>query len=398
LKTFDYAVIGSGIVGVSVAYHLMLQNPSAKVVILEKETNPFRHQTSHNSGVIHAGIYYKPGSLKSKFCIDGMHKTYEFCKKNNIEYNQCGKIISASSNSELDWLHNLYENADKETLSLKLLTKKQIRSIEPNLNSYEGIFSPKTGIINWSIFANSLLEKFITLGGEVIFNYLVTDIKEKNSKVFINHKLNSFLTCNELISCGGLQSDRIANMLGIDPEIKIVPFRGDYYLLKKKFNNLFKHLIYPTPNPKMPFLGIHFTKMIDGSMTLGPNASVNFSREDYKRYSLNFHDIQDYLSYRGFWKLVFSNKEFIAKELLTSISKSFYLRQCQRYYKDISINDLLPFKAGIRAQAVTKEGILIHDFLLKKVSKCLFILNAPSPAATSSIPIGKYIVDKYYSD
>ena len=398
MKNFDYAIIGSGVVGVSVAYHLKLQNPSARIIILEKESGPFAHQTSHNSGVIHAGIYYKSGTLKSKFCIEGMHNTYDFCKKNNIEYNQCGKIISASSDNELNWLHNLYENADKELLSLKLLTKKQIRSIEPNLQSKEAIYSPKTGIINWSIFANCLLEKFITLGGEVIFNYLVSDIEEKDSKVFINQKSNSFLTCNELISCGGLQSDRIANMLGIDPEIKIVPFRGDYYLLKKKFNNLFKHLIYPTPNPRMPFLGIHFTKMIDGSMTIGPNASINFSREGYKRYSINLNDIQDYLSYKGFWKLIFSNKEFIAKELLTSISKLFYLKQCHRYYQHISIDDLLPFRAGIRAQAVTKKGVPIHDFLLKKVSKCLFILNAPSPAATSSIPIGKYIVEKYYSN
>jgi L-2-hydroxyglutarate oxidase len=392
MDRYDYTIIGSGIVGVSVAYHLKLTQPRAKVILLEKEPVPFLHQTSHNSGVIHAGVYYKPGSLKSKFCIEGLQSTYEFCNQNQIKYFKCGKLIAATNKEEQLRLHALYENSDKNGLSLKLLSKTQIFKKEPNLNSVEALYSPNTGIIDWADFGKCMFEKFRCLGGEVRLGYKVETIEENDSSVNINSNFSRRIETKKLISCGGLQSDRIARMVGLVPQIKIIPFRGDYFLLDKKYNNLFNHLIYPVPNPKMPFLGIHFTKMIDGSMTLGPNASVNFSREDYQRYKLNFNDLKDYLFYGGFWKLIFNHKEFIAKEFLTSFSRFYYLKQCTRYYSGLSLNDIYPFRAGIRAQAVAIDGKPIHDFLFESTDRCLFVLNAPSPAATSSIPIGKYIV------
>jgi len=392
MSHYDYTIIGSGIVGVSVAYHLKLAQPRAKIILLEKEPSPFLHQTSHNSGVIHAGVYYQPGSLKSKFCIEGLQSTYEFCDQNQIKYLKCGKLIAATNKDEQIRLHTLYENSDKNGLSLKLLSKIQVSKIEQNLNCIEAIYSPNTGIINWANFAKCMLDKFRNLGGEVRFEYKVETIEENDSLVKINSYDSERLETKKLISCGGLQSDRIARMVGLAPQVKIIPFRGDYFLLDKKYNNLFNHLIYPVPDPKMPFLGIHFTKMIDGSMTLGPNASVNFSRENYKRFKLDLTDLKDYLFFSGFWKLIFNHKEFILKEFLTSFSRYYYLQQCKKYYTDLSLSELYPFRAGIRAQVVALDGKPIHDFLFESTDRCLFVLNAPSPAATSSIPIGKNIV------
>lgn len=392
MSHYDYTIIGSGIVGVSVAYHLKLDQPRANVLLLEKESSPFLHQTSHNSGVIHAGVYYSPGSLKSKFCIEGLQSTYEFCEQNQIKYSKCGKLIAATNKDEQARLHALFENSDKNGLSLKLLSKTQTSKMEPNLNCTEAIYSPNTGIINWANFGKCMLDKFRDLGGEVRFGYKVETIEENDSLVKINSHDPRRLETKKLISCGGLQSDRIARMVGLVPQVKIIPFRGDYFLLDKKYNNLFNHLIYPVPNPKMPFLGIHFTKMIDGSMTLGPNASVNFSREDYRRFKFDLTDLKDYLLYSGFWKLIFNHKEFIFKEFITSFSRHYYLKQCTKYYAGLASAELYPFRAGIRAQAVALDGKPMHDFLFESTGRCLFVLNAPSPAATSSIPIGKNIV------
>jgi len=392
LKKFDFIIVGSGIVGVSVAYHLKIKNPKAKIVLLEKEKKPFYHQTSHNSGVIHAGIYYKPDSLKSRFCIQGLKKTYDFCNKNGIQYNKCGKLVVASSRDELSELFNLYENSDKNNLNLKLLSKKQLSNKEPNLNAIEAIFSPNTGIIDWANFAKCMLEKFKQMGGYIFFDYEVKKIQDANA-VYVNRGQKDEISGYKLISCGGLQSDRLLKISGIKSKIKIIPFRGDYFLLDNKFNNLFNHLIYPVPNPELPFLGIHFTRTIDGSLILGPNASINFSRENYDRFSINPADVGDYLFFPGFWKLLYKYKKFMFKELLTSFSKNIYLGYAKKYYSDLNPNDLLPFRSGIRAQAVDSDGNLLHDFVFDHTKNCLFVSNAPSPAATSSIPIGDYISD-----
>jgi (S)-2-hydroxyglutarate dehydrogenase len=394
MNRYDYAIIGAGIVGVSVAYQLKAKFPKAKIILLEKEAFPFSHQTSHNSGVVHAGVYYNSGSLKSKFCIDGFRKTYEFCERNNIKYSKIGKLIVASSHEEIEGLHNLYNNADTKRLSLNLISKKKLKNIEPNLTGQEAIFSPNTGIVDWKEFSQCLLKKYLALGGYVRYDFSVVRINESDAEVKINEGIENCISTKRVVSCGGLQSDNISKMIGLESKIKIVPFRGDYYLLRKKYNKLFNHLIYPVPNPKMPFLGIHFTKTINGSMILGPNASINFSRERYGRFDINIPDIADYMFYGGFWKLLFKHKEYLLDEFLTSFSKKVYLNQALKYYNKLNVNELMRYKAGIRAQAITSDGDLVHDFLFQNTKNCLFVLNAPSPAATSSLPIGKYIVDK----
>ncbi len=395
-RTYDYLVIGSGIIGVSVAYHLKLKHKNAKILLLEKESKPFQHQTSHNSGVIHAGIYYKPDSLKSNFCIQGLHDTYNFCDKHNVPYKKIGKLIVATNSDEAEKLNNLFLRAKSLDLNLKLLSKKEVKKIEPNLNSLESFFSPKTGIIDWAFFANVLLKCFVNMGGQVRFDSDVTSINENHQNVVLKcNQLNEKIYGLKLISCGGLQSDRLAKMVGLNPNSKVVPFRGDYYVLHKKFNNLFNHLIYPVPDLKTPFLGVHFTKHINGFMMIGPNASLNFSRESYERYSFNIKDTFDYFLDKGFWKLLFKYKEFMAHELLTSFSRYFYLKDCKRYYSNLRLSDLVSYHAGIRAQTIAKDGSLIDDFLFENTKNSLFVLNAPSPAATSSLPIGKFIADKF---
>ena len=391
---YDYAVIGSGIIGTSVAYNLQKINPRAKIIVLEKEQKPFLHQTSHNSGVIHSGVYYPTGSLKSKYCKLGLEKTYDYCKKNNINFKQCGKLIVATSKNEISELHNIYENGLKNEILLQLISKRKIKALEPNLKAYEAILSPKTGIIDWKEFGESLMHKFISFGGTAHYDFFVRNIVEESSYVSIIDKKNINIKARKMISCGGLQSDRLADMVGIKTNLKVIPFRGDYFKLNKKFNNLFNHLIYPVPDKNMPFLGIHFTKTLDNFLTLGPNATINFSRESYERFFFDFKDIADYIFYKGFWRLISKHKEFVFSEFLTSFFKFYYLQKCSKYYKGISAKDLSPYRSGIRAQAITNDGSLVNDFIFKNTEKCLFVLNAPSPAATSSLPIGETIARK----
>ena len=391
---YDYAVIGAGIIGVSIAYHLQLKYPKAKIIILEKEKTPFYHQTSHNSGVIHSGLYYAPDSQKAEFCKLGLEKTYEFCKSNNVRFDQCGKLIVATNSSEVDDLHKLYANANKNGLSLNLITQSKLKIIEPNIIGNEAILSPKTGIIDWANFGKVLLEKYIVSGGMIKYNFLVEEIVEDDRFVQLIDQDKNVLKSNKIISCGGLQSDRLAKKIGIDSNLQIIPFRGDYFKLSIKYSNIFKHLIYPVPKKNVPFLGIHFTKTIDDSMILGPNASINFSRENYERFIFNFKDMFDFLFYKGFWKLLLKNKKFVFEEFSTSFFKFYYLNKCSKYFKGLSTSDLLPYRSGIRAQAVMNDGTLAHDFIFENTKRALFVINAPSPAATSCLPIGEYVANK----
>ena len=391
---YDYAVIGSGIVGISVAYNILKKNPKSKVILIEKESKPLQHQSSRNSGVIHAGLYYAPGSQKAKFCKLGLQKTYEFCKTNNIKFDQCGKLIVATNNAETDALHKLYENANKNGLSLKFIPKSKLKMIEPNIIGNEAILSPKTGIIDWANFGHVLLERFKLSGGDVRYDFLVEEIYEDDKFVHLIDQLGNVIKSHKMISCGGMQSDRLAKKIGIISGLKIIPFRGDYFKLSKKYSNIFKHLIYPVPEKNVPFLGIHFTKTINDSIILGPNASINFSRENYERFIFNYKDIFDFLFYKGFWKLLLKNKKFVFEEFLTSFFKFYYLNKCSKYYNGLTKNDLYHYRAGIRAQAVMHDGTLAHDFIFENTKKALFVINAPSPAATSCLPIGEYVAEK----
>jgi (S)-2-hydroxyglutarate dehydrogenase len=391
---YDYLVIGSGIVGVSVAYHLKILYPKAKVLLLDKEKKPFMHQTSHNSGVVHSGVYYKKNSLKSKFCIEGARQTYDFAKKNNIKFNKCGKLIAARNSEELINLHRLISLNNDSNLNLELIAKKELKNLEPNLLAKEAIFSPMTGIIDWSEFSQCLLELYCLMEGEVRYNFNVQSIEENDSNVTIEDISNNKISGKKLISCSGLQSDRLCGFLDIDASVKIIPFRGDYYLLNKKHNSLFKHLIYPVPDNNVPFLGVHFTKMINGGVNVGPNACLSLGRESYVKWKINFRDFVEIFSFAGFWKLLFDKKKYIFNEILLSVSKYYYFKELSSYCDRFTIDDLLPYKSGIRAQAVDCKGNLVDDFLFKNSKRCFFVLNAPSPAATSSLPIGKYIVKK----
>jgi len=391
---YDFAVIGSGIVGISVAYNILQKSPRAKIIILEKEPEALSHQSSHNSGVVHSGLYYHPDSQKAKFCKLGLEKTFTFCKENNIKFNQCGKLVVATNPSEIERLHELWNNANNNGLSLEIFSKAKLNKIEPNLEGEEALLSPKTGVIDWYIFGKALLDKYLMMGGSIKYNFHVSYIEEDDKLIQIKNQNVDLIKSKKMVCCGGLQSDRLSKMLGIQLNLKIVPFRGDYFILDRKFSDIFNHLIYPVPENDMPFLGIHFTKTIDNFMILGPNASVNFSREDYNRFYVNFKDIYDYLSYDGFWKLILKYKKFVGNEFLTSFSKIYYLKQTKKYFKSLSLKDLRPYRAGIRAQAVLSDGTLANDFIFEKTKRALFVINAPSPAATSSLPIGDFISDK----
>jgi L-2-hydroxyglutarate oxidase len=395
---YDFCIIGSGIVGASVAYNLKLKAPKAKILIIDKESQAGFHQTGHNSGVIHAGIYYEPNSLKSNFCISGLNQTYQFCDKYQVPYKKVGKLIVANNEQEHQILEGLKSRLNGKNLNLNLIGKNTLKKIEPNLKSSSALFSPNTGVINWLLFSKKLLELFHSNNGKSLLKTKVTAIEESDKFVTLNCKNDSGsnikILTKKLVVCGGLQADRLAKLSGVEVDFQIIPFRGDFYKLDTKFNKIFNHLIYPTPSDKLPFLGIHFTKTIDDQIIIGPNASLNFSREGYGKLDTNLNDIIDYIKFQGFWKLLFKNKEFIFHELLTSIFKRYYFNECMKYTTMFEINNFKYFKSGIRAQLVDKNGSLVNDFYFKETNKILHVINAPSPAATSSLPIGDYISRK----
>ena len=390
---FDYCVIGAGIIGLSVAYKLMQKYPYASILILEKEKSIGLHQTSHNSGVIHAGIYYAPESMKARLCKEGLVETKIFCETNDLPHENCGKLIVATNSTEEGRVRVLYERAKKNGANVTLLGKHQLLEKEPNIEGTLAIFSPDTGIVDYlavaSKLATTILDRAEMLTGEA-----VVDIKEKLNFVAVS-TINKTYHSKRLIACAGLQADRIAELAGLDINCKIVPFRGEYFKLPSLKNDIINHLIYPAPDPKLPFLGVHLTKMIDGSITVGPNAVLGWSREGYKKHSLDIKDVANFACFSGFWKLIWKNRAHAINELINSFLKREYLKECQKYCPSLDIDDLLPYRAGIRAQVVTKQGVAMHDFLVKKTERMLHVINAPSPAATSALPIARMIVDEY---
>jgi L-2-hydroxyglutarate oxidase len=391
---YDFAIIGGGIIGLSTAFSIKKLKPSASILLVEKESALGSHQTSHNSGVVHAGIYYEPGSLKAQFCKQGLRSTIDFCQKNDIKYEQCGKLIVATNNIEIQRLNVLYERARLNGLKTTLIDATELKIMEPNISGLKAIYSPETAIVDYHHIALKLADLIKKQGVEIILENSIERITEKYNEVTFSSNKNSW-RAKKLIVSGGLQADRLARMAGLPINFKIIPFRGEYFQLPKSKNKIINHLIYPVPNPKLPFLGIHLTRMIDGTITVGPNAVLGFSREHYKKYSFNFSDISSYLSYPGFWKLLWLNKENVYKEFKSSISMETYLIECKKYYSNIELNDLLPYPAGIRAQVVNEKGLLVHDFLFAKTERMFHVYNAPSPAATSALPIGNMIAEKF---
>jgi L-2-hydroxyglutarate oxidase len=396
MKT-DYIVIGGGIVGMSTAWQLQRRYPTKKILLLEKEAAVACHQTGHNSGVIHAGVYYAPGSLKARFCREGADATMAFCRQYHIPYQQCGKLIVATDAIEYQRLLDLYQRCGDNQIDAELLTQQQLMALEPHISGVGAVRVAQTGIVDYRQITAKMAALFISQGGKIRFDCQVTAIDENSERVLLKtrHKGNSKAwSCDYMIACGGLMADRLTAMMGIDSDFQIIPFRGEYYQLPPGRNQIVKHLIYPVPDPDLPFLGIHLTRMIDGSVTVGPNAVQGFKREGYGKINFSLKDTAQMLCFKGFWQVAKNNFKTGLIETKNAWYKPGYLKLVQKYCPQLGLADLHPYPAGIRAQAVLSDGTLVHDFLFAQSPRSLHVCNAPSPAATAAIPIGGYICDK----
>ncbi|WP_447750544.1 L-2-hydroxyglutarate oxidase [Pseudomonas nicosulfuronedens] len=391
--TYDFCIIGGGIVGLATAIGLLQRRPGASLLLLEKEDSLARHQTGHNSGVIHAGIYYAPGSLKADLCKRGAQATQAFCAAHGIPFEVCGKLLVASSALELQRMEALLERATINGLEVNRVDAGELREREPNIVGLGGLFVASTGIVDYRQVCRAMASVIERAGGEVRLEVQVDAIREEGDRVVIRSGEQSW-TARQLVACAGLQSDRLARLAGVTVEHQIIPFRGEYYRLPASKNEIVRHLIYPVPDPDLPFLGIHLTRMIDGSVTVGPNAVLGFSREGYGKFSTNLADMAEYARFPGFWKTIGANLKSGVVEMKNSLFKAGYLQQCRKYCPSLQLDDLQPMEAGIRAQAVLRDGSLVHDFLFLETPRMLHVCNAPSPAATSAIPIGEMIAQR----
>ncbi|WP_375056302.1 L-2-hydroxyglutarate oxidase [Zobellella sp. DQSA1] len=390
---FDFIIIGGGIVGMSTAWQLKKNYPDSKMLVLEKESGPAHHQTGHNSGVIHAGVYYTPGSLKAKFCLEGNIATKAFCQEHGIPYDECGKLLVATNPLEMERMKALWDRSEANGLERYWLNADELKEREPSITGMGAIFVPSSGIVSYKQVTAAMGREFERLGGEIRYHAEVTGLKEEATQVVVQTSQGEFYG-KYLVSCSGLMADRVVRMLGIEPEFKICPFRGEYYLLKPEHNQIVNHLIYPIPDPDMPFLGVHLTRMIDGTVTVGPNAVLAFKREGYNKSDISLKDTLEMFTYPGILKVLLKNLKPGLMEMKNSLNKAGYLELVRKYCPSLQVSDLLPYPAGIRAQAVSKDGRLVDDFLFVNTRRTINVCNAPSPAATSAIPIGGYIVDK----
>ena len=393
MADFDYCVIGGGIVGLATAKAMQEAEPGAKIILLEKESDFARHQTGHNSGVIHAGIYYQPGSLKAQLCRAGAEATKAFCRQYSIPFETCGKLLVATSSDEVERMETLAGRAVQNEITFQHVDQLALRKLEPAVAGLEALLVPATGIVDYAKVSRAMAAEIIERGGIVRLNAPVTAIREDASGVTITVK-DQTVRASKLVACAGLQSDRIARLAGLDITHRIVPFRGEYYTLPQSKAKIVKHLIYPIPDPALPFLGIHLTRTVDGGVTVGPNAVLGFSREGYSKGSFHAGDVADMSTFPGFWKMAMKNWRSALSEFSNSASRTRYLKECRKYCPALELADLGAPGAGIRAQAVLDDGTLVHDFLFKETERMLHVCNAPSPAATSSIPIGRMIAEK----
>ncbi|GGK78331.1 L-2-hydroxyglutarate oxidase [Amphritea balenae] len=393
IDRYDYLIVGGGIVGLSTAWQLQQQCPDKRIGLLEKESSFAQHQTGHNSGVIHAGVYYAPGSLKAEFCREGVEKTIAFCQENDIKYDQCGKLLVATNELEHERMLALYERCHQNQLDVELLDAKQLKEREPNIQGLGAILVKTTGIVDYRQVCNKMAERFCELGGETLLSTEVTGMEESSEEITVKTNQGT-LHCRYLICCSGLMADRLTRMLDIETDFQIVPFRGEYYRLPNEKSDIVNHLIYPIPDPELPFLGVHLTRMIDGSVTVGPNAVQGWKREGYGRINISLRDIWDMLRFPGFWRVLKQHIGTGIIETKNSLWKPGYLKLVQKYCPSVQVKDLQPYPAGIRAQAVMRDGSLVHDFLFAESPRSLHVCNAPSPAATSAIPIGRHIIER----
>jgi L-2-hydroxyglutarate oxidase len=388
---YDVIVIGGGIVGLATALNLKKNNPFLQVLLLEKENELAKHQTGNNSGVIHSGLYYKPGSLKAQNCIHGYNLLIEFCKEHGVPYELCGKIVVATEKEELPILDNLFLRGQQNGLqNLKKLTKEELKDYEPHVNGLQGIFVPQTGIVDYKKVSDKFAEILKNVGGEIHLGEEVINIQLEAARAVVMTQKQSYST-KLIINCAGLQSDKVARMTVKNLNVKIIPFRGEYYKLKKDKEYLVRNLIYPVPDPNFPFLGVHFTRMAKGGVEAGPNAVLAFKREGYKKSDINIRELAETLAWPGFQKVASKYWRTGFGEMYRSFSKAAFTKALQKLLPEIQESDLVTGGAGVRAQACDRNGGLVDDFLILEEMHAINVCNAPSPAATSSLAIGETV-------
>ncbi|GAA4114062.1 L-2-hydroxyglutarate oxidase [Knoellia locipacati] len=395
----DVVVVGGGIVGLATAYEVLRRRPGADVLVVEKEAEVARHQTGHNSGVIHAGVYYEPGSLKARFCREGAAATREYCTEKRIPFSDTGKLVVATNPVEVQRLEQLTTRARTNGLAVTPVSGGELREREPHVTGEAALHVHATGITDYPAVCRALASDVAGAGGEVRTSTAVTAIAEGPASVTLTLSRDGWESPESarlVIVCGGLQADRLAAMSGLNSgadAFQIVPFRGEYYRLPASRNDLIDALIYPVPDPGLPFLGVHLTRMVDGGITVGPNAVLGLSREGYRKGSVDVRDLATYVGFPGMWRVARTHWRTGLAEQRDSWRRSGYLRLVQRYCPELTVDDLLPEEAGIRAQAVLRDGTLVHDFLVRRTDRTVHVCNAPSPAATSAFPIARHVVD-----
>jgi L-2-hydroxyglutarate oxidase len=393
---YDITIIGGGIVGLATALRIKEQRPSLKVLLLEKENEVAKHQTGHNSGVIHSGLYYKPGSLKATNCIRGYQMLIDFCNRENVLYDLCGKIVVATSEEQRPLLRNLFDRGNQNGLvNNRMISQGEIREIEPHVSGLEGIWVPYTGIIDYKTVCEKYAECLQKLDGEILFGQKVIDIKNRNTHSEVITATGRLFETRLVVNCAGLYSDKVAQLT--QPEniqVRIIPFRGEYYKIKPEKHHLVKNLIYPVPDPNFPFLGVHFTRMIEGGIEAGPNAVFAFKREGYDKLDINFPELMESLAWPGFRKVAMKYWKTGMGEYYRSFSKAAFTKALQGLIPEIQSDDLIPGGSGVRAQACDYDGGLLDDFSIIENKTAINVCNAPSPAATSSLSIGQTVSER----
>ena len=390
---FDLCVIGGGIVGLATAYQLSQRYPLLSLAVVEKESHLAKHQTGHNSGVLHTGIYYKPGSLKATNCRNGKKAMEQFCREQGIEHELCGKIIVALKDEEVPRLQNIYQRGQQNGVQCKMISREEMLEIEPHVAGVQAIHVPECGIVNYKQVCLRLGE--LIAGKEenqILLGHPVTGIQNRSKSLIIQTN-QAEIECKFAINCGGLHSDRITQLEGQKPPAKIIPFKGEYFELTKDAVHLCKNLIYPVPDPEFPFLGVHFTRMINGTVECGPNAVLAFGREAYGKFDFNLKDLLESIFYPGFQKMAMKHWKMGWGEMWRSYNKDAFVKALRRLIPEIETKHLTSAPAGIRAQAVSPKGTLVDDFLIQENDRFISVCNAPSPAATASLNIGTTIVD-----
>jgi L-2-hydroxyglutarate oxidase len=382
--------VGAGIVGLSTAYHLLRADPDATVVVLEREATVAVHQTGHNSGVIHSGIYYEPGSLKARFCKAGERATKDFCREHGIDFAECGKLIVATSAVEDERMGALEQRASVNGIACRRVDRAELLDMEPNVTGTAALHLPGTGIVDYPAIARTLARLVGADRGEVRTGSSVVGIRENASGVTVSTARED-IDCDRLVVCAGLQSDRLAELAGLRVDVQIVPFRGEYFRLPAARAGFVQRLIYPVPDPELPFLGVHLSPTVAGDITVGPNAVLGLARQGYPKFSVNARDVARMAAFPGTWRIAANNVGLGVREIRNSLLKGSYLAECRKYAPALQKSDLLPAVAGIRAQAVRRDGTLIHDFVVAETARMIHVLNSPSPAATAALPIGEHL-------